>query len=383
MFVRPTWAEIHLDNLAHNIQGIQAKLPVGTRLMAVIKANAYGHGAIPIAQKALQSGATYLAVSSVDEALELRKADVQAPILVLGYTPPQQADLVIEHDLTQTLYQEEMLEALSRAALEAGQLAKVHVKVDTGMGRLGFTSVEETVAFVQKAQSTPGVVVEGIFTHFATADEADMTYAEEQLDRWKELLGVCAEKGLQIPLQHISNSAGILNLPQSPGNMVRLGISMYGFYPSGEVPHEVDLRPVMRLVSQIVHLKDTPPGTKISYGATFVTDRPSLIATVPIGYADGYSRQLSSKADVLVRGQRVRIAGRICMDQLMIDVTDIADVQVGDEVVLYGRQEDEEVTHEEVSEIIGTIPYEVCCALGRRVPRLYVEGTEVVEVRTM
>ncbi|PWK05946.1 alanine racemase [Tumebacillus permanentifrigoris] len=383
MFVRPTWAEIHLDNLAHNIQGIHALLPAGTRLMAVVKANAYGHGAIPVARKALQAGATYLAVASVDEALELRKAGIHAPILVLGYTPPGQAALVVEHDLTQTLYQEDMLAALSAAALEAGQLAKVHVKADTGMGRLGFTTVADTTAFVKQAQSTAGVVVEGLFTHFATADEADTSYAEEQLARWRDLLSACAEEGLQIPLQHISNSAGILHLPHSPGNMVRLGISMYGCWPSEEVPHEVELRPVMKLVSQIVHLKDVGPGTKISYGAMFEAQRPTKIATLPIGYADGYSRLLSNRATVLVRGQRARVVGRICMDQLMVDVTDIDDVQTGDEVVLYGAQGSDEITVDEVAGLIGTISYEVICDLGRRVPRLYTEGQEIVEVRTI
>ncbi|MBL0389303.1 alanine racemase [Tumebacillus sp. ITR2] len=383
MFVRPTWAEVHLDNLAHNIQGIHAQLPAGTRLMAVVKAGGYGHGAVPVARKALQSGATYLAVSSVDEALELRKAGIRAPILVLGYTPPGQAALVVEHDLTQTLYQEEMLQALNQEALEVGKLARVHVKADTGMGRLGFTSVEETVRFVRLAQSLPGVVVEGLFTHFATADEADKSYAEEQVARWNDILRALSDEGLQIPLQHISNSAGILNFPQLPGNMVRLGISMYGCYPSEDVPRDVKLRPVMKLVSQIVHLKDVEPGTKISYGATFEAKRPTKIATIPIGYADGYSRQLSNRGELLVRGRRARIAGRVCMDQLMIDVTEIDDVQVGDEVVLYGAQGEDEITLDEVASLIGTISYEVLCAVGRRVPRMYMEGTEIVEVRSM
>ncbi|KEO81006.1 alanine racemase [Tumebacillus flagellatus] len=383
MFVRPTWAEIHLDNLAHNIQAIHAQLPAGTRLMAVVKANGYGHGAIPVARKALQNGATYLAVSSVDEGIELRKAGIHAPILVLGYTPPGQAALVVEHDLTQTLYQEEMLHALSKEALEAGKLARVHVKADTGMGRIGFTSVEETVAFVRLAQSTAGVVVEGLFTHFATADEADLSYAQEQVSRWNDILRALSDVGLQIPLQHISNSAGILNFPHITGNMVRLGIAMYGYYPSQEVPRDVELRPVMRLVSQIVHLKDVESGTKISYGATFEAKRPSKIATVPIGYADGYSRSLSNRGEMLVRGQRARIAGRVCMDQLMIDVTDIPDVEVGDEVVLYGRQSENEISIDEVASAMGTISYEVCCAVGRRVPRLYMEGGEIVEVRSM
>jgi alanine racemase len=351
--------------------------------MAVVKANGYGHGSVMVARKALTSGASYLAVSSVDEAIELRDEGINAPILVLGYTPPGSADVLIAYNLTQTLYQTEMLEALSKEASAVGKVANVHVKVDTGMGRLGFTAVEETVDFLKQAMDMPGIFVEGIFTHFATADEEDTRYAEEQIMRWNAVRQACEEEGLQIPFWHISNSAAILQFSNCGGNMVRLGISMYGYYPSDEVSHDVPLEPAMRLVSEIVHLKQVPPGTKISYGATFETKRKSWIATVPVGYADGYSRSLSNKGHVLVQGVRVPVVGRVCMDQLMLDVTDLPGVKLGDQVVLYGQQGADAITLDEVAANIGTINYEVICALGRRVPRCYLENGIVTQIRNM
>ncbi|HEU4962747.1 MAG TPA: alanine racemase [Bacilli bacterium] len=383
LYVRPTWAEINLDRIAHNVQAVRRSLPPDAQVMAVVKANGYGHGAIPVARMALKAGATYLAVSSVDEALELRKANITAPVLVLGYTPPSQAQLVVEEGLTQTLYQQDMLEALHQAALAADRPAKVHIKVDTGMGRLGFTGVDEAVDFAKRTAATPGVELEGLFTHFATADEENSAYAEKQAARWQALLQAMQAAGIEIPLVHISNSAAILQYGNCAGNMVRLGISMYGYYPSDEVSTQVELRPSLRLLSQVVHVKQVEAGTKISYGATFETKRPSQIATVPVGYADGYSRALSNRADVLVGGRRVPVIGRICMDQLMLDVTEVPGVAVGDEVVLYGAQGDERIALEEVADLIGTISYEVCCALGRRVPRLYLEQGQLVDVVTM
>ncbi|MGZ4163251.1 MAG: alanine racemase [Tumebacillaceae bacterium] len=383
MFVRPTWAEINLDYIEHNIQENLRTLPPGTQVMAVVKANGYGHGSVMVARKALLSGATYLAVSSVDEAIELRDEGILAPILVLGFTPPSRADILIGYDLTQTVYQYEMLEALNKEATAVGKQAKVHVKVDTGMGRLGFTAVEETVDFLKQAVDMQGIFVEGMYTHFATADEEDTRYAQEQIMRWNAVRQACEEEGLQIPLLHISNSAAILQFSNCGGNMVRLGISMYGYYPSDEVSHQVPLKPAMRLVSEIVHLKQVPPGTKISYGATFETKRKSWIATVPVGYADGYSRSLSNKGHVLLHGVRVPVIGRVCMDQLMLDVTDVPEAKLGDQVVLYGHQGEECISLEEVAGHIGTINYEVICALGRRVPRCYLENGVVTQIRNM
>lgn len=383
MFVRPTWAEIDLDKIDHNIQSVRRLLPEQTKLMAVVKANAYGHGAAMVAQQALRSGASYLAVASVDEGIELRGAGITAPILVLGFTPPAHAEAVVRHHLTQTLYQEEMLLALNDAARAANTEAIVHIKVDTGMGRIGFTGSDETVRFIQKALDMPHVTVEGMFSHFATADEEDDSYTREQIERWIDVKNACKKQGINVPIQHISNSAAILQYPECAADMVRLGISMYGYYPSDEVDRtRADIRPALRLVSQIAHLKHVPAGTKISYGATFSTSRPTWIATVPIGYADGYSRQLSNTGHVIVNGVRCPVAGRVCMDQIMIDVTEVPDVKLYDEVVLYGSQGDAEVSLEEVAATIGTITYEVCCALGRRVPRRYLQQGTVIATHT-
>jgi len=383
MFVRPTWAEIDLDKIAHNIGEIKRLLPPGTKLMAVVKADGYGHGAVHVARKALACGSSCLAVASADEGIELRAHGIKEPILVLGFTPPGRAEDVIEHDLTQTVYQRDLLHALNRAALAAGRIAPVHVKIDSGMGRLGLTEAEEAARFLLEASELPGIEVEGLYSHFATADELDESYVHEQIERWQAVLEKVGRCGIEIPVVHISNSAAILQHPQCAGNMVRLGISMYGYYPSDDIRQgQANLQPALRLVTQIAHLKDVPAGTKISYGATFETKRASKIATLPVGYADGYSRSLSNKGHVAVRGRRAPVVGRVCMDQIMIDVTDIPGVQVYDEVVLYGKQGEEEVTVDEVAAQIGTISYEVVCDLGRRVPRCYLEQGRVVATRT-
>ncbi|MFD2172086.1 alanine racemase [Tumebacillus lipolyticus] len=383
MFVRPTWAEIDLDAIADNARAIKEILPAGTKMMAVVKANGYGHGALQVAEIALQHGVEYLGVAAADEGIELREAGITAPILILGYTPNDCADAVVAYGLTQTVFTSELLSALNEAALRRGRRAKVHLKVDTGMGRLGLTDLDEAVDFAQRAMDMPGILLEGVYTHFATSDELDSPYAEEQIDRFAELQQRLQQAGLNIPYRHISNSAGILQYGDAPGNLVRLGLSLYGYYPSQEIPKGVELKHVLRFVSQVVQLKEVPAGTKISYGATFETKVPSLIATVPVGYADGYSRLLSNRGEALVRGVRVPVIGRVCMDQLMLDVTGVEGVASGDEVVLYGKQGDDEISLDEVAEKIGTISYEVCCALGRRVPRLYQQRGKTIQIRTM
>lgn len=382
-FVRPTWAEIDLDSIAHNVREVSRILPPGTGLMAVVKANGYGHGALQVAETALQNGASFLGVAAADEGIELREAGITAPILILGYTPTDCADLVVSFGLAQTVYSHELLHALHDAAMRQNRTAAIHIKVDTGMGRLGFIDIEEAVEFAKAASALPALQVEGVYTHFATSDELDSPYAEEQMRRWGELRERLQHAGLKIPYQHISNSAGILQYTGCPGNMVRLGISMYGYYPSDEVPQDIELRPALRFVSHIVHLKQVPAGTKISYGATYETTAPAMIATIPVGYADGYSRLLSSKGEALVRGVRVPVIGRVCMDQLMLDVTGVPDVQNGDEVVLYGPQGTDRIALEEVADKIGTITYEVVCALGRRVPRKYQHLGKTIQIQTM
>lgn len=388
MFGRPTWAEIDLDAIEHNVREMKRLLPEGTELMAVVKANGYGHGAGPVAKAALASGATRLAVASVEEGIELREEGIDAPILVMGYTDPACAEDVVAWNLTQTVYEPQFLAALQTVAAAAHAVVKVHIKVDTGMGRIGVSSAEELLALVKQVQDSQALLLEGIFTHFATSDEADTSYADEQTAKWQEICAMLDRADINVSLRHISNSAAILHHPRCSdkplGNMVRLGISMYGYYPSDEVQKAAPLRPALRLVSQIVHVKAVPAGTSISYGATHTTEQDgTLIATVPVGYADGYSRSLSGKGHALVRGVRVPVIGRVCMDQLMLDVSAVPDAQMGDEVVLYGSQGEAVIDLEEVAAQIGTISYEVCCDLGRRVPRVYKQQGETVLVRKL
>lgn len=369
---RPTWAEINLSHIAHNVREFRNILPAETRILAAVKADAYGHGAVQVARQALAAGVTYLATASVEEAIELRKAEITAPILVLGYTSPSAAEHIVAWDLTQTVFQAEVVEALARAAVAAGKKARVHVKVDTGMGRIGLQA-EEAADFISQLVKLEGIEVEGLFSHFATADEADKQYANGQILRWTNLLRELEGQAIAIPIRHISNSAAAIEFPDMAYDMVRIGISLYGLYPSAEVDRsKVELRQAMRFATQIVHLKNLPHGAGVSYGATKVEREHALVATIPVGYADGYSRRLSGKAYVLVRGQRAPILGRICMDQCMVDVTGIEGVAIGDEVVLYGAQEKDFISLDEVAGWLGTISYEVACDLGKRVPRLYV-----------
>ncbi|WP_018131432.1 alanine racemase [Effusibacillus pohliae] len=370
--IRPTWAEVNLANIAHNVREFRRILPVQTRLLAAVKADGYGHGAVQVAKQALAAGVSYLAVASVEEAVELRKAGIAAPILVLGYTPPEASRVVVRWDLTQTVFQSETLEALAQTARAAGKKARVHIKVDTGMGRIGLQA-EEAADFICAAADREGIEVEGVFSHFATADEADNTYTERQIARWKRLLAELEARGVRIALRHIANSAAAIQYPEMAYDMVRIGISLYGLYPSKQVDRsKVELRQALRLVTKIVHLKTLPRGAGVSYGATKVEREQAVIATLPVGYGDGYSRLLSGKAQVLIRGQRAAVIGRICMDQCMVDVTDVEGVSVGDEVVLYGGQGENFISLDEVADWMGTISYEVACALGKRVPRTYV-----------
>lgn len=379
-YYRDTIAEIDLDAITHNIQQFRKRLPPSVRLMAVVKANAYGHGAVPVAKTALKAGVTHLAVAILDEALELRNAGITAPILVLGYTPPEAVAEAVHHNVTLTVYSEAVVNEVASQAARLGRRVPVHVKVDTGMGRLGLFE-EEVLPFLRSIRRHAFIEVEGLFTHFATADEADKSYAEWQHEQLERIIGRLQSEGIQIPLIHCSNSAAAIDLPSYNHHMVRLGISMYGYYPSTEVNREaVDLRPALTLKTRIVHLKRPPAGMGISYGKTFVTDGTRWIATIPIGYADGFSRSLSNRGEALVNGRRVPIVGKICMDQTMLDVTEAMPVKVGEEVVLYGAQGKERITVDEVAEAMGTISYEVTCLVGYRVPRVYKKGGRIIGV---
>jgi len=379
--IRPVWAEINLDNLAHNIREIKKIVKEGTLITAVVKANAYGHGSIEVAKTFLDNGADRLAVATLSEAIELRRADIHVPILVLGYTPKTQYPLVIENHITQAIYNYEDALEFSKAAVSLGKTGTIHIKVDSGMGRIGFLPNDESIEDILSISKLPNIYVEGIFTHFATADEKDKTYARLQYERFLTVINKLEEKGLSIPIKHVSNSAAIIDLPEYNLDMVRPGIMLYGYYPSTEVNKDIiKLKPAMTLKAKISNIKTVPKGTGISYGQIFVTERESKIATIPIGYADGFTRMLTSKAEVSIKGKRVPVVGKICMDQCMLDVTEVEDVKIGDEVVLFGYEEGCPDA-DEIGEKLNTISYEILCMVGRRIPRVYISNGNIVDIK--
>ncbi|MCL6602572.1 MAG: alanine racemase [Paenibacillus sp.] len=378
-FYRPTRVEISLDALYHNIRAFRHYIPESISLMAVIKADAYGHGAVQVAREALTCGVDYLAVAFLDEALELRRAGVSAPILVLGHTPVDGISLAAENNITLTVYSNEALDALASRPTSA-PVVTIHIKIDTGMGRIGLYCLEDASAFITRALSLPGVKVEGLYTHYACADESDKTCTLEQHSKLKAVVDHFAEQGISFPYVHAGNSAAAIDTPELTYNMVRLGIGMYGLYPSEEVDKErIELRPVMSIKTGVVMLKPVPLGSGISYGHRYHTKQDGeMIATLPVGYADGYSRLLTGKAQALIQGQRVPVVGTICMDQCMIDVSAITGAAVGDEVVILGRQGEEMISAEELAAELGTINYEIVCMISHRVPRVYTRNGRAV-----
>ena len=368
----PVYAEIDLGAIAYNLGEVRRLVGPGVGIMAVVKANAYGHGLVEVARRAVTSGATWLGVARVGEGGEIRQAGIDAPVLVLGYTPPEQYPEILALDLAQAVYDLELARALSDTAQKAQRTVRVHLKIDTGMGRLGFPANGAGLEAALRVASLPRLEVEGIFTHFATADEANKSYAREQLERFHAALAALRRAGLETPLVHAANSAAVIDLPESHFNLVRPGIMIYGLYPSHEVQTQrVDLHPAMTLKARVAFVKKVPGGFPVSYGCTHVTPRPTTLATVPVGYADGYFRVLSNRAEVLIHGRRCRVVGTVCMDQIIVDVGGVADVAVGDEVVLFGRQGDALLPVDEVAAVAGTINYEIVCAVSARVPRVY------------
>jgi alanine racemase len=382
--LRPTRAEIDLDCIGHNVNEFRRLLGPEVQIMAVVKAGGYGHGAVEAARAALAAGATALAVAFQEEGVELRCAGITAPVLLLGYTEPCQAPQLVEHHLTPVVFDWEAAEGLSRRLVGQGARLPVHVKVDTGMGRLG-VAPGEAVEFAARVAALPGLALEGLLTHFAAADDdgEGAAFTETQLRRFDQVVAGCRQRGLAIAQIHAANSAAAAAYPRSRYNLVRLGLTLYGCYPAGwlEESAAVRLQPVLAFKSRLVLVKDVPAGTPISYGCTYRTGRQAVIGTVPVGYADGYSRGLSNRGEVLVRGRRAPVVGRVCMDQFMVDLTDIPGAARGDEVVLYGRQGDEAIPVEAVAGALGTISYEVLCALGKRVPRVYLREGRVAAVR--
>ncbi|MDR1745464.1 MAG: alanine racemase [Planctomycetota bacterium] len=364
---RPVWAEVDVSAIRRNAENLGSLLSPGTKLCAVVKADGYGHGAARVAEAALSGGADWLAVALLDEALELRAAGFTTPVLILGYTPPEQALLVAGADARQTVFTREQAEALSAAGVALGKKVRIHIKIDTGMGRIGVRP-EDAADFAARVSPLPGIEVEGAFTHFATADSRDKRYALEQFAAFTRALESIRARGIDIPICHAANSAAILDMPETHLDMVRAGIALYGLWPSRETARPVELRPAMRLKARIAMVKPLPADTSVSYGCTYVTPAPAVIATLPLGYADGWPRGLGNRASVLVGGRRAPVVGRICMDQFMVDVTGIEGVGEGDDVLLFGGSV---IPVEEIADLLGTINYEVVCAVSKRVPRVY------------
>ena len=378
-------ARINLNAIAHNVKQLKGLTKKGTRFMAVVKADGYGHGAVPVARRSLDAGADRLGVARLEEAVELRLAEISAPILVFGYVPAPAVNLLADNNLTATVYGKQSAKELSDAAVENGVIVRAHLKVDTGMGRVGLLTPglrpagdeqEAAAEEVRDIRELPGLDMEGIYTHFAAADSRDKTYTRSQLDHFHRFLEELDAKHIRFDCVHAANSAGIIDVPDSHFDMVRAGISLYGLYPSPEVDHSTaELKPAMEIAAAITSVRRVPKGFRVSYGMTYTTFSQTCLASVPAGYADGFSRHNSSNGFMLVKGHRVPIAGRVCMDQTMIDLGDMENVSPGDEVMLMGKQGNEEITADEIAHRIGTINYEVVSALTDRVPRVYLQET--------
>lgn len=376
------YAKIDLDAVRHNLEEIHRLLKKDTQVIAVIKTDAYGHGASAIAD--VLQPAEYLygfAVATAEEALKLRQHGIQKPILILGYVFAEHYPALIAHDIRFAVFTYEMAQQLSETAGQMGKDVRIHIKIDTGMSRIGMQVNEESAKIIAQIASLPHIIPEGIFTHFARADESDKTSAQKQLEQFLYMIRLGREAGVEFPYQHCANSAGILDLPQSGMNLVRAGIILYGLWPSDEVQKErIDLHPVLELVSHVAYVKRLEAGRSISYGGTYTTKEPRVIATIPAGYGDGYPRSLSNKGYVLIHGQRAPVVGRVCMDQFMADVTDIADVKTGDRVVLAGRDGSEFLSLETLAQLSGRFHYEFACCLSGRVPRVfYKDGMPVAD----
>lgn len=379
--IRPVWAEVDLGCIEHNVKQIKS-LCENKKIYGVVKADAYGHGALDIVQVLLKSGVTDLAVALITEALEIIKSGINVPILILGFTPLTFAEDILNNNIEQTVYDLEYAKKLSEIAQEKNKTAIIHIAVDTGMGRIGFLPNEKGMEAVRQISKLPNINIEGIFTHFSTADEADKTYSMEQLSKFNKFVDDLEDEGIKFNIKHASNSAGIMDLQEAHFNAVRPGIIMYGYYPSNEVIKErLDLKPALTLKTSVVHVKTLPKDMYISYGRKYKTDKERVIATLPIGYADGYTRALSNKGKVIVNGKLASIVGSVCMDQCMIDVTDVGTVKVGDEVILLGEHGNTRFNADDLAELLDTINYEIICMIGRRVPRVYINNEKIVKIR--
>lgn len=368
-----TYAKIDLEAIRHNINEVKRKVKDNVKIMAVIKADAYGHGAVEVGNF-LKDKVDYFGVATIEEAIELRENGIDIPILILGYTSPSQYKCLAQYDITQTIYNLEMAENLSKCELEFKKKIKIHIAVETGMNRIGFKVNSQSIIDMKNIANMDGVILEGIFTHFSCADEKDKKYTQTQKEKYDNFIDMLESNDIHIPIKHVCNSAGIIDFDDHHLNMVRSGIITYGLYPSEQVNKElIKLKPALKWKAHVINVSEVCQGSGISYGKTYITKGKTKIATISIGYADGYMRALSSKGKVIIHGQYAPILGRVCMDQMMVDVTDINDVNIEDEVTLIGEEGKSAITVEEIANMAGSFNYEFVCGISKRVKRVYKE----------
>lgn len=374
-------AQIDLDNIAKNMCNIRKAVNKKTKIMAIVKADAYGHGCIEVAKTCLYNGADWLGVAILEEALELRENNIYEPILILGNTIKSKFDQVIQNDITQTVFSFEMANAISKVAQKLNKQANIHIKIDTGMNRIGFLPKEQYIKEIIKISKLPYIKITGIFTHFATSDEKDKTFSNSQFEKFIWVAKRLEKEGITNILKHICNSGAILDLQQYDLDMVRAGIIIYGMYPSNEVKKDIKLFPAMSIKTYISYIKEVEENESVSYCRTYFTNKKTKIATIPVGYADGYARIMSNKAKVIVNGQYANVIGNICMDQFMIDISHIENAKIGDEVILMGEEEGISVTAEYLANLQNTINYEVVCTIGKRIPRVFTKNGEIIKIK--
>lgn len=367
------YAAIDLDAVKYNLESMKGNIAKETQIIAVVKTDGYGHGAIPIAQEIEEYAYVFgFAVATIEEAMLLKKNQIKKPILILGYTFGDAYETIVANEIRTTIFKFDMAKELSDIAVRLNKKAIIHIKTDTGMNRIGITPDQQGADLVERIAALPNIMIEGLFTHFAKADEVDKTTTYEQIGKYNKLTELLVEKRIHIPMRHCSNSAGIVEIKEGNMDAVRAGITLYGLWPSNEVDKNIiDLKPVLSLISKIVYVKEIHAGDSISYGGTFTANKDTRVATIPVGYGDGYPRSLSNKGYVLIHGKKAPILGRVCMDQFMVDVTDIKEAKELDEVVLVGKSEGLSLSVEEIGDISGRFNYEFVCALGKRIPRVY------------
>ncbi len=372
-------AEINLDNIANNVREVKKRVGENTKVLAVVKADAYGHGAVEVSKVALYNGADWLGVATCEEGIQLRRHSIFVPVLLLGYTPAARVDEVILNGLTQTVFSYDMALDFSDAAVKLKKSVDVHIKIDTGMGRIGFLPNEENLRRICEISKLPNINITGIYTHFATADEEDKSFTINQYERFMYMAENTEKMLGRKIIKHTANSGAIIDLPEFKLDMVREGIILYGLYPSDKVLKNINILPCMTIRSNVSYVKEMPEGASIGYGRTFFTKRKSYIATIPVGYADGYARAMSNSAFVIINGKKAPVVGNVCMDQFMADVTDIGDVKTGDSVILMGEENGIKISADDIAKIQKTISYEVLCSVGKRVPRVYIRNGEFLK----